>query len=562
MKIQYLAVIFIIIVMPLIIVFSEYMNTQMSIIKTEEIYDQKLLNSTYDAIKSFQLNTINSSYYTPETRVQMINSATKIFYNSLITSFNFEGNNSEILKEYVPAIVYTMYDGYYIYAPYTNTWNNVVNAKKVDEKYDDGVMLSGVKPYIPYSCKYHNYDNGKDYIITYSMDNYIVVDIFEGNTHTREQGYLISGITKKGNNSYEYDGCTFTDTENDEEHLKETIINEDGNPKTFEYVLENGSKYYYNNSKDCFFYINNDKEIITQGYGKYNQDRSENTTYKKLMKKLKNNNSAYLYYKNAYEFTKKMLEDEGLKNFTIDNIKKSANYSGYEFKKVENIFGGTIQHLDSNFNQHRADVIRAIITTNLSTAINGFSNYSKALNTEFLMPKISETDWELLENNICIATFLQGLKVGDNTYNNYKVVANNFTKEFVDENDIYILKKDGTYTRANDATLVDNNNVYIEEKNQIGFEPGILKINFEKRQAENGTIYNPICKGPENNLKPYMQSYTSLPGAYSENNISNIDMYRYMEKGIEIMGPKFKDVKKAYYTALGREREGSFKVDK
>ena len=39
MKIQYLAVIFIIIIMPIIIVFSEYLNTQMTMIKTEQGYD-------------------------------------------------------------------------------------------------------------------------------------------------------------------------------------------------------------------------------------------------------------------------------------------------------------------------------------------------------------------------------------------------------------------------------------------------------------------------------------------------------------------------------------------
>ena len=100
---------------------------------------------------------------------------------------------------------------------------------------------------------------------------------------------------------------------------------------------------------------------------------------------------------------------------------------------------GDIEYSNSNFNRHRADVIRAIITTNLSTAITGFKKYSNS-DVEYIMPKISETDWELLENNVCIATFMQGIKVGDKTYNSYAVIPNNFNKEFVDENDIYILK--------------------------------------------------------------------------------------------------------------------------
>ena len=59
MKIHHLAVIFILIMLPIIIVFSEYLNAQITIVNTEAIYDARLLDSTYDAIKAFQLNTIN-----------------------------------------------------------------------------------------------------------------------------------------------------------------------------------------------------------------------------------------------------------------------------------------------------------------------------------------------------------------------------------------------------------------------------------------------------------------------------------------------------------------------
>ena len=92
MKIQYLAVIFVIIIMPIIIVFSEYMSTQISIVNTETEYDQRLLNSTYDAIKAFQLNTMNSALYSPEIRVKNIESSVNTFFNSLTTSFNYSSS--------------------------------------------------------------------------------------------------------------------------------------------------------------------------------------------------------------------------------------------------------------------------------------------------------------------------------------------------------------------------------------------------------------------------------------------------------------------------------------
>ena len=185
------------------------------------------------------------------------------------------------------------------------------------------------------------------------------------------------------------------------------------------------------------------------------------------------NDSAYLYYKEAYEFTTWLLktgkkididgdgeldEGQGLEQLRVENIvgseivgnsvKKSNDdyqFDTYEFTNTGSIFDGNIEYSNSNFNRHRADVIRAVITTNLSTAIAGYKKYSNTANVEFLMPKISETDWELLENNVCIATFFFFFKVGGKTYNNYAVISNNFNKEYVDENDIYISTNRNTY---------------------------------------------------------------------------------------------------------------------
>ena len=120
MKLHYLAVIFIIIMMPIFIVFSEYVNNQITIYNTELTYDDRLLNSTYDSIKEFQMNTVNSIYYTPEIRVQNINAAINAFFKSLVASFGYEGNKKEVMQEYVPAVLFTLYDGYYVYSPYRN----------------------------------------------------------------------------------------------------------------------------------------------------------------------------------------------------------------------------------------------------------------------------------------------------------------------------------------------------------------------------------------------------------------------------------------------------------
>ena len=553
MKIQYLAVIFIIIIMPIILVFSEFLGTQINIIKIEESYDAKLFNSTYDCIKALQLNTINSSMYTPDSRVSNIEAAVNIFYNSLTTSFKYEGNNAEVMREYIPAVVFTMYDGYYIYSSFKNELTNV-DPEEVDSQYTHESVLNGLKPYVPYTCIYRK--DGKDYMITYTMDNYIIVDVFDGVNHENREGYLINGIEKNGtddNATYTYDGITFT--KDTTEVLKEYLGND-----FFYYTIKDGTKYYYNggnpkgNAEECseedsIFYIDEQRYAHIQ----YRNQGIRKKEFKEYYDEIFNNNYAYNYYKESHDFTEWIRNN--LAGLTVENINKNnKSYAEYDFANVGNIFEGNFQDSDSNFNAHRADVIRAIISSNLPSAISGFGNFSKAVNTEFLMPKISETDWELLENNVCVAAFLQGMKVGDKTYNNYAVVPNNFNKEFVDENDIYILKTDNTYTKINDSSL---NNETIKNRASLGFEPGVLKINFERRQNLNNEYFNPMSVDKNT---PYLQSYSSLAGTDDINSLSTIDMYKYMRSLTDV--ENYSNLKRAYYTALGRERYGSYKVSK
>ena len=552
MKIQYLAVIFIIIIMPIILVFSEFLGTQINIIKIEESYDAKLFNSTYDCIKALQLNTINSSMYTPDSRVSNIEAAVNIFYNSLTTSFKYEGNNAEVMREYIPAVVFTMYDGYYIYSSFKNELTNV-DPEEVDSQYTHESVINGLKPYISYTCNYRK--DGKDILITYTMDNYIIVDIFDGINHENREGYLVNGIEKHGdgdNATYIYDGVTFE--KNKTERLREYLGN-----GFFYYTIKDGTKYYYDGThnngnydstaeNEKIFYIDDHKIAHVQ----YQNQGKRKTNFKEYYDEIFNNNYAYNYYKESHDFTEWIRNN--LAGLTISDINKiNKSYEKYDFADVGNIFEGNFQDSDSNFNAHRADVIRAIISSNLPSAISGFGNFSKAVNTEFLMPKISETDWELLENNVCVAAFLQGMKVGDKTYNNYAVVPNNFNKEFVDENDIYILKTDNTYTKINDSSL---NNETIKSKNSLGFEPGVLKINFERRQNLNNEYFNPMSVDKNT---PYLQSYSSLAGTGDLNSLATIDMYKYMRS---LTDENYKNLKIAYYTALGRERYGSYKVSK
>lgn len=570
MKLQHLTVIFILIIMPIIIVYSTYLDTQVSIINQEANYDSGLYTATYDAIKAFQMNTINTSLYTPKIRVDLATASVNTFFNSLSTALGYQGNNADTMKEYVPAVVLTMYDGYYIYSPFINTLTEVQdfpdddpdvdhqNSDKVDDKYADNKIYNGLKPYIPYTVKY-NTQNGDVYYITYTMDNYISVDKFSGNKSEHQEGYLISGIDANGSedtngycNSYTYDGVIFN--KDNGEKLSEYLYFSKSENGMYYYATIDGTKYYYEgnntNSRDVNQCGENDKIFyINNSGGKTYQSEKSGTNYENFdlyYNRIFNNNSAYWYYAKAYKFTEWVKSN--LLGLTFKDIDKTnSSYSNYDFANVGNIFDGRIQYSDSNFNQHRKDVIRAIISSSLSTAIKGFQRYSNSTE-KFLMPKISETDWEMLENNICIATFLQGLKFGSKTYNSYAVVPNNYTKEYVDENDIYLLTNNHEFAKVNDKAVQDSNLA-----TDLGYEPGVIKINTRTRRNANGNYFNPLSYYDTlGKLQPYLGNYTSIYGSSGVNDVSTIDMYRYVEN--------LSDAKKqAYYTALARERESSYK---
>ena len=62
MKLQHLAIIFVIIILPITMVVTQYIQTQIDTIGLQTTYTSKLQNATYDAIKAFQINTINNKY--------------------------------------------------------------------------------------------------------------------------------------------------------------------------------------------------------------------------------------------------------------------------------------------------------------------------------------------------------------------------------------------------------------------------------------------------------------------------------------------------------------------
>ena len=171
MKLQHLAIIFIIIILPISMVITEYIHLQIDTISLQTSYNNKLQTATNDALKAFQLNTLNNKYSSvADSKIRDIEASIATFYNSIGTELGASGYDTESLQQFIPAMVYTMYDGYYIYGKYYND-----NAIVID---DDGNTMYGdyqfgLKPFIYYSCRYKN--SNTDIIVNYTLDNYITI---------------------------------------------------------------------------------------------------------------------------------------------------------------------------------------------------------------------------------------------------------------------------------------------------------------------------------------------------------------------------------------------------
>ncbi len=144
MKLQGVSVIFALIVLPLILVLTYYIQLQVNTIDKQSQYDVKLLNSTYGAMSAFEINTANEDLSSVSDSLRtIIDASTNIFMNTLSTNLGMSNASKSYVEPYIPALLYTLYDGYYISAPtrtpkiLTDTDGNAVSVGDV------GVTISG-----------------------------------------------------------------------------------------------------------------------------------------------------------------------------------------------------------------------------------------------------------------------------------------------------------------------------------------------------------------------------------------------------------------------------------
>lgn len=567
MKIQSLAVISIIIILPMAILLNVYSTNQIQTLDFQISYDSKLKTATYDAIKAFQLNMSNSSTSDiVDSKMRDIKASTKTFYNSLASNFDMAGYGEEVLKDYVPAVVYTLYDGYYIYAAYENTLDENDKDKFYEEAtYKDGETIYGLRPYIYYSCRYKTGDD--DFVITYSLDNYITIQGKINGQNVNDSGYLLSGVERAIN------GVTYNNIRIETEYnrlIQNVYIEGDssgqenrrikiegnvvGSIKQCKYRKINGVKYYLDETTNEVFSILNDKKF-TQ-----NQIKSES---------ILNNDNAVKYYREAAEFKNRIINDYGLTNLSTEHVvdingnKYTDENNPYDrnikiFEELQNTDYHTkhIEDEDSNFNTHRRQVIRNAIETSLIPAI---SNYNKVSTSEvnFAMPKLKEYEWDFITDDVSMITFLQGLSIGGKIYNGYSIVPNKLSEEFVSEDSIYIAK-DGIYYRRTDFEFL---NTQINDYNTIG----VWNIDFERRTSIASIGNRDAGTYIEKNVyyfpREELGAYTSIINPNTPIGKPGMSIEEFKYAADYGGGSQRYMLAQKYYTALGRERYGIYRVN-
>lgn len=455
MKLQNLIIIFLAIALPVILILSVYVQFQVDSATIKAEYNNYLVNAAHEAVLAFQINTKNNLHKGDEeastiidyskladTKIRDVEASINVFASTLATSFGRVGASKSYVMAYVPAVILSLYDGYYIYSPTQVDWDTA------DYRWKDIPLKHELKSYVYYSKEYKN--GNKVLTINYSLDNYVAVYYYDKsqNKYISKTGYL--EVPKIGN------------------------------------------------QRDLF--------LATLG----------DETSKK-------------YYQDAWSFTE-----------WFNEIVKSIDYDYSTGDRIDlksvlliNENNTALPDETSKFNDEKFDVIKNSIISNIVPAMGMYG---------FEMPELTDSDWELIYNNVCFIAFMQDVPIGTTKYNNYVISISSENKEKTNENDIYFVNTkneggneqiEGSYHRIWCPHLIANDpNLEIK-----GYSKTEFGIN-ERLKLVHSCYY---CMVRASNPRlSYAEEYANRPG-------------------VNIVNYKLDARKGAYYTALANEKLNLFK---
>ena len=322
MKLENLIIIFIALALPIILILSLFVELSVDTVANKIKYKTYLDKAAHETIVAYELNTTSDKYKSPDitedNRMRDIDASMNMFSQNMASFFGQSSASKSAIMTYVPCLLFTLYDGYYVYVP-----------SPVDgiSSSDYSTFIHRLKP-CAYYVKIYECNDGTLALINYTIDNYIRITTIKEDQYIESKGYLVPDGTNDGNQ-------------------------------------------YEPNITDIF------NEIADK---------------------------------------------------CADLTPISTSNSPYPWE-------------ESTFNEEKFKVMQDSITQGLEQGMTLYRRYTGMSN--FTMPELTTTDWEMILHNTCFAAFMQGLPVGLSTYNTYTIAISTGNNDAVVDTDIYF--SDGTY---------------------------------------------------------------------------------------------------------------------
>lgn len=607
MNLQGLTVIFAIILLPIIIVVSVYLQGQIDTIALQTKYDNMLLDSTHDAVIALENNIANEDLSTVSDSLRsMIEASTNVFMNNIATNLGLSNAGESYIRPYIPALLYTLYDGFYIYSPtsvpeiYTNS-DGV--ALRVGDKDDNGnevtaddkpvtvnygqivykindkeytTDLNKARKHIKYVLKSYMYYNA-NYVgsdsdsskynisVNYSLDNYISLSGTIGEVYYSKSGYLINpdkvgslvlvnNITDEG----KIEGIEFNPTGSSLNNKEEVFYKKYGS-------IIKKLKYDQDQKKDKDLLSFGDEAIIEDFCKLVGiqlkvtlNDRIEISNYNfstgPTDELISQATDAICYYGKAKIFSDWVNENLNMINPSNDVNNIAFEYSttflkeekGIEALKIDsNIFKLNKDNDPEDITSDFWEHKREVIKSSIQYNLNlAISNYSSiSSNQDYQMPILSETEWDKVLSNISMVSFMQDLPCKGKTYNNYAIVTSANSELIVIPNNLYYVPAE-----QGDNAIQTNSDGSVRSENK---EYEYHRIDCEK--LSDSAYY----LGYRSIEYLYDRKYENKQYEYDHKNFA---CYYCIVTGNYSKKILSNDKKRAYYTVLGKERNNLYKT--
>lgn len=602
MKLQNMTVIFIIIMIPIILVVSYYIGLQINTITMQKNYTVKLQTAAKDSIQALEINTVewnSASSNLADSKRRDVLAAINTFTISLANGMGIGGAGKGRIQTYIPAIVYTMYDGYYIYSA-SLMKDQDTTSEGLTQFNEDGTIKSNetssyqyiLKPYSPYSARYASANGSIDVTVNYTLDNYIRVYGTVNGEYQAKEGYLVvcDSNSNEGVNNVKNGRISkikYRGAEIKPETLKENVYIVGEEVKEYPYIYDqydnklywDGSNYFsvdkYNNKVylqealpegDAGFSITNRFRKISIPV----ENRQGELTVQKVFQILNPGGGYYFYFQdesgNLQLYTRNNLigevEVKNEQDFSaINYCVESYVFTNWVTKKLSSITvrktGGQYNNVDKDANifeiskdnnpdpenddAYAKSVLaqhkKDIIINTIEKNLSQATAQAQEMNPnyEYRLPQLSYDEWEQALSNISIIAFMQGMPIGLKYYNNYAIATSTLNKEFVDPDELYFAGKDDQYYHQRQCEQATGSDY-------VGYRSiDYVAKSYEK--SDNGTTSTKYYYPHANSTNSELECYYCL-----------VNRSTYKNNGRWNGNLLYKNWSDSYYNALARER--------